>query len=249
MDTSRAVVLAAGYGSRLAPAEDFKLMATVGGRSMLANHADNFAALGVDRLVVVTGWRGEELADRILACEPDLPVAVEPVHNPNFDASNGLSVLAGVSALSGDEGAPPFWLTMSDHLYDPALFDDLEHRFEQAVDAETGGALLVDHKLETIFDMPDATKVRLTGEFAIGKQLEDFQAVDTGLFWCGRPFVQALRQARDEKGDCSTSDAVGRLVERDRFAFVDIGDRLWQDVDTPEAREHAGRLWEENFER
>ncbi len=134
----------------------------------------------------------------------------------------------------------PFWLTMADHVFDPSLFVAL--RPPQGVE----GALYVDHKLETIYDMPDATKVRLgeEGELEdIGKELEDFNVVDVGLFWCGPGFVRALEDERDARGDCSTSDAVRRLSAQRAFAFPDIGPATWQDVDTPGARAHAETLY------
>ena len=248
MSTRHAMILAAGYGSRLEPEEGHKLLVDIGGQSLLAHHLRNFEHLGVEHLVVVTGYRGDALADAIATVAAPKTIDIQCAPNPDFDAGNGGSVLAGVDALVDGDDVPPFWLTMSDHLYDPQLFVEGRPRLE-AIDDRWAGALVVDHKLDRIFDMPDATKVRLrSGDgFDIGKQLGSFDVVDTGLFWCDRDFVDALRTHREETGDCSTSDAVRRLVADNRFGFVDIGPYLWQDVDTPEAREHAERLVAEEF--
>ena len=243
MNTRHAVILAAGYGSRLNPQEGHKLLATIGSRPLLEHHLANFAALKVDRVVVVTGYEAADLREAVHRFDPPGSMEVQCVHNDDFDAGNGISVLTGADAL-GDP-APPFWLTMSDHLFEPGLFDGLNARIGAVIDERTEGVLLIDRKLDRIFDMPDANKLRLDGEFAIGKQLDEFDAVDIGLFWCGPGFVEALRREKNARGDCSTSDAVRRLVKAGRFAFFDVGEALWQDVDTPAAREHAEKLWQQ----
>ena len=250
--TSHAIILAAGFGSRLQPEEGHKLLVELGGRTLLEWHLANFAKLGVVDVTVVTGYRNEALARQLdEVARPDA-LRLHTAYTEDFESSNGISVLAGLdSALEvlGTERALPFWLTMSDHVFDPALFDRLAERFLPARADDYQGMLGVDRKLDQIFDMPDANKVSLVdGQLrAIGKQLERFEMVDVGLFWCARGFVEALRAERGERGDCTTSDAVRRLAKRDAFCFWDIGPHLWQDVDTPEAREHAEELvsrWE-----
>ena len=221
-------------------------MVPVGGRSLLAYHLDNFSRLGVDELVVVTGFEADTLRRRIDAFDTEGKIRIRCAFNPRFDARNGLSVLAGVDALDTPR---PFWLTMSDHVFDPSLFSEIAALWASRRHRRWQGALFVDRKLHTIFDMPDATKVRTDpDDFAIGKELVRFDAVDTGLFWCAPGFVDALRAERARCGDCSTSDAVRRLVKKKRFGFVDIGEYFWQDVDTPEARDHAEMLIRTGFE-
>ena len=238
--TKKAVILAAGFGSRLDADEGHKLLVPLGDRPLLEHHVANFLALGVDEILVVTGFRAHALQAAVAEVEAPEGMTIRCVHNPDYDGPNGLSVLAGARALEGDE---PFWLTMSDHLFEPALFDDLGRRFDSWRDPRWEGVLCIDRKLDTIFDMPDATKLRLDGdEFAIGKEIAPFDVVDAGLFWCAAGFVDALQLELDARGGCSTSDAVRRLYERDAFGFWDIGPALWQDVDTPGARTHAEGL-------
>ncbi len=244
MSTSRAIILAAGYGSRLQPEEGHKLLAPIGDTPLLCHHLRHLQSIGVRQVTIVTGYEADDLVQTSRQLARDFSLSVNFAYNPDFDSQNGLSVLAGVETF--DEPSS-FWLTMSDHLFDPALFDHLRD-FDHRRPDHWQGALWIDRKLDTIFDMPDATKVRLQNPFAISKQLDAFDAVDVGLFWCGKGFVDALRGEEQQRGDCSTSDAVTRLVADETFGFPDIGPHLWQDVDTPEAREHAEMLWQRHFQ-
>src|SRR5690554_1477866 len=162
--TAHAIILAAGFGSRLQADEGHKLLVKIGGRTMLSWHLENFHRLGVSRVTVVTGYENEVLARAIAEGEARESITVRCAHNPDFKTSNGISVLAGVDAARAEMGgaATPFWLTMSDHLFDPALFGKLRESFAPAFSAaasEVEGMLVVDLELETIFDMPDANKL------------------------------------------------------------------------------------------
>lgn len=243
--TAHAIILAAGFGSRLQAQEGHKLLATIGDQSLLQYHLDNFKRINVQEVTVVTGYRHEALERAVLEASATQSLQVSTAYNPNFEGSNGQSVLAGVrSALSrAGERALPFWLTMADHIFEPRLFEELA--LKPDFEPQTQGALFVDYKLESIYDMPDATKVAFAADgqlAAIGKEIEPFDAVDVGLFWCAQGFVQALEQEQALRGDCSTSDAVRRLCAMGAFSFPDVGEATWQDVDTPGARAHAELL-------
>lgn len=221
-------------------------MVEIGGRTLFDRHLDQFSRLGVDDVTVVTGYRHADLDREVENWEApdglDLHVAV----NPAFDGGNGLSVLAGIDQARRNgavEEAEPFWLTMSDHIYQPAVFEQLEDRIDWG-SGDLDGLLVVDRKLDEVYDRDDANKIRTDGGEleAIGKGLEAFNWVDTGLFWCGEGFAEALDAERESRGDCSTSDAVRALAESGSMALFDLDDALWQDVDTPGARTHAEAL-------
>ena len=243
-----AIILAAGRGSRLEPDEGYKLLVEIGGRSLLARHLQNFRQLGVTDVTVVTGFEHEELDETIQNWPAPQGMELHTAINPAFDDGNGLSVLAGVMQARRNEAidaAEPYWLTMSDHIFAPEIFEAI------AVDEDLeepgfDGVLAVDSKVDEVYDLPDANKIAVDehGRLAeIGKELDEIDLIDTGLFWCGRGFSEALDAERKERGECSTSDAVGDLSEAGRFRFWDVGDALWQDVDTPGAREHAASIF------
>jgi len=227
-----AVVIAAGAGRRLREGNgDLVKPATpVVGVPILIRTLRRLAEAGVRRAVVVTGCRAGEI--RALLREEPEGVGLEVVfaHNEDWRRQNGLSVLAARQHVDG----APFFLTMADHVYSRLLLDALRAVRADHIDL----ALAVDRRLWEIGDLDDAVRVRASrgGRIAgIGKGLEVYDAVDTGVFLCTPALLGALDAERDERGgDCSLSDGVRRIARRGRALAVEIpGEAWWQDIDTP----------------
>ena len=228
------IVLAAGFGSRLAgtqAATDLKPLTPVAGTPLLFRTFGSLAHAGCERVVVVLGYEPEAVREAVEA-RYDGPLQVEFVHNERYDLSNGYSVLAARPLVDG-----PFLLTMADHI----LSDALMERARACTPPPGGAALLVDRQIDRVFDMDDATKVQeRDGRVeAIGKTLDTYNCVDTGVFVCTQGLMDALQSAADAAGDVSLSDGVQRLAKAGKMHTCDIGGAFWQDVDTPEMLAHA----------
>lgn len=229
------VILAAGFGSRLAEGrtDSLKPLTQVGGRPLIQRTLDSLLHAGCNTAVIVLGFRAGHLEEEIRGVY-DGPLHLRFVYNPNFDKSNGLSVLAVKPFVAGE-----FVLVMADHVVGNDVMTIARNHQPPA----SGASLLVDRKIDTIFDMDDATKVRTDGDriVAIGKTLTEFDCIDTGVFVCTAGLFDALEEVRAEKGDASLSDGIASLARREVMTAVDIGDGFWQDVDTPEMLAHAER--------
>jgi choline kinase len=225
------VVLAAGLGSRLAKTgHASKPLVPVEGTSLLMRTL-NSLELACNRAIIVLGFEGEAIHSYI---KRHYTGAMELVFafNGNYILANGVSVLAAKEYLEGD-----FILTMADHIMEKSLLElALNH-----TPVPGGATLLVDYKLDTIFDMADATKVQeQNGKIsAIGKELDRFNCVDTGLFICTSGLISALESLYGKQGDVSLSEGVQQLCEKNLMSTLDIGDGFWQDVDTEEMLEYA----------
>jgi histidinol-phosphate aminotransferase len=229
----RAIVLAAGMGSRLVHGETYpKPLKSVSGVPLLVRILRSLQDEGIREAVIVTGHLGAEIRRALLA-EPTLGLSLVFVHNEHFGLKNGVSLLAARDHV-GDDGA---LLTMADHLYSPEIVRRL-----RAFDLPRGAsALAVDYDIDRCFDLDDATKVRVEqGRIAsIGKEIAAFNAIDTGVFRISRELVDELARTFERAGDCSLSDGVRALAERGRFLACDVGDARWIDVDTPAAMQRA----------
>src|SRR5690606_33531745 len=112
----RAIVLAAGTGSRLrfgggAP----KPLREVGGTPLLVRVLRSLERAGIREAVVVVGFEGESIRRRLLR-EKGLNLQLRFVRNEDYERQNGVSLLAAADYVDR-----PCILTMSDHLYSPEL--------------------------------------------------------------------------------------------------------------------------------
>ncbi len=235
----RAIILAAGRGSRLVTGEDFpKPLKQVAGVPLLVRILRTLQSEGITEAVIVTGYRGAQLK-KALRAEPSLGLELHFVENDGWDrGANGMSLLAARSFLDQD-----CILSMADHLYAP----ELVRRLREA-DLSGNNALAVDRDIERCFDLDDATKVKLDGDRIsdIGKEIEDYDAIDTGVFRVNHLLGDELAKIYEMRGDCSLSDGVRALCASGRFVTVDGGDARWIDVDTHEAHARAEamiRVW------
>jgi choline kinase len=233
-----AVILMAGTGSRLRGSVNTiaKPLIPIAGRPLISYAIDSFDKAGVTTLHAVVGPNGDELA---AAVAPLLPPHMQfrAIANPNWQKQNGISVLAAAGKVR-----TPFFLAMGDHLFEPLILSQLlAHADLKKLN------LAIDRKIAAIFDLDDAMKVRTKGNqiTAIGKTLESYDAIDTGIFLCPEIMFDYLRRALKDD-DCSLADGVRLMAEDGKAQAIDIGAAWWQDVDTPEmlarAQQEAKRL-------
>ena len=238
MKISDAVILMAGTGSRLRGSAETiaKPLIPIGGRPLISSTIESFDKAGVETIHAVVGPNGEELA---AAVAPWLPrhMKFHPIPNPNWQKQNGVSLLTAAGKVRS-----PFFLAMGDHLFEPSIVTSLLR------DADVLRLnLAIDRKIGSIFDLDDAMKVRTEGNrlVAIGKNLADYDAIDTGLFICPETIFEYLGRVL-RNGDCSLADGVRLMAEEGNAIAIDIGDAWWQDVDTPamlaRAEEEMARL-------
>lgn len=230
---TRAIVLAAGLGSRLSEGGDItpKPLRRVAGVPLVVRVLRTLRAAGIDHAVVVVGHCGH-LIKAAIAEEPPLGLEVSFVENTDYLKKNGVSVLAAAGFIDRE-----CLLTMSDHLYSP----ELVRRLLAAEIPADGAALAVDYDIPRCFDLDDATKVGVDRGLIvrISKELDAYDALDTGVFRIGPSLVAELSRVAEQNGDASLSDGVQALSRRGVFAAVDVGEVRWIDVDTQPALERA----------
>lgn len=225
------VVLAAGLGSRLAAVSDAKPLMQVHHVPLLLRTLASLELAGCERVVIVVGHEADTVRGEIEK-EYTGPLPLEFVFNPDYALKNGVSVLCARPHV-GEE----FVLTMADHIFDDSIMALVRDHQPPA----GGATLCVDYKVDSIFDIDDATKVQANNGSvaAIDKQLDTYDCIDTGIFVCTPALMDGIERVYRETGDASLSDGVARLAALGNMSILDIGDAFWQDVDTPEMLAHA----------
>ena len=224
----RAVILAAGAGSRLRDVEPLKPLAPVHGEPLIRHAIAAMASAGVERVTLVLGNQ----ADSIAAAAQGAAAPVDVVLNEQWASTpNGVSLVAARRHIG-----PGTLLMMADHLVSPLLVQRL------VAGANRPLALAVDRRLgHPWVDEADVTRVRTKGDAirAIGKNLCVYDCHETGVFMIGPELVAEL----DGLASPGLSDGVQRLAAKGQAQAVDIGDALWLDVDDWRALAIARDSW------
>ena len=234
------LILAAGNGRRLIESSGGapKPLVQLHGKSLLEHVIFGAREAGIERFIIVVGYGADAMRRWVDARWPG-NVSVDVVENPEYHKDNGISVLKARDWLR-----EPFLLLMADHIFEPRTARAL---LEEPL--KNGEVILaVDPKLDLVFDLDDATKVRREGDriVDIGKTIPDYDAFDTGMFLCSPALFDTLESAKKEE-NCSLSDGM-RILGRDgKLRAFDIGQAAWQDVDTPQALAYAESIFDQRF--
>ena len=230
-----ALILAAGLGSRLRQQINTpKPLIRVLGLSLAERVICTLLAADVWRFLVTLGHEAERVRAHFSDIARRRGVTVDFVEVEGWERGNGASALAA----KGRIGDAPFFVVMTDHLFDlgiaGALTDDPPAPGEMR--------LAVDCDKDAIFDLDDVTRVKIDdGRIqAIEKNLGDWDAGDVGVMLCTSGLFEGLERsvARNEHG---LSDGLRELAGEGRARTVDVTGMSWLDVDTPDALREAER--------
>ncbi len=214
----KAVVLAAGKGERLGSSLP-KPLVSVLGKALIDRAIESLQKAGIRDIIVVYS------DPRVKA---HLEGRVQLVYNDSVEREGGYSLLKGAEAAGGE----PFVLVMSDHIFEPEI---VERLLESKPKTTT---LCTDRNLEGR-DVDEATKV-LVGEggriLDIGKEIQRYNALDTGVFYCT---PEVLEAARAFTGRFTVTDVMRKLIEKGRLYSVDVTGCFWWDVDTRQELKRA----------
>lgn len=236
----KAVILAAGIGSRLRPLTDRtpKALLEVGGRPILDHTLEALWRNGVQEAVVVTGHLSGQVEDHVARSE--LPCRL--IFNPRFDtANNYYSLLVAEEALGGE----PFVKVDADLVFQPGVLTRLlstEGDLCLAVDTDVSlGAE------EMKLQVDAAGQVR-----AVSKNLEPATCAgeSIGLERISAAFSPALfdeLRAIDREGFVGAyyEDAYDRLARQGihDIRAVEVSGLAWAEIDDARDLAEANRLF------
>ena len=233
-----AVVLCAGRGGRLRPRTDDrpKCLLSVGGREILGRCLDSLSRSGIERTILVTGYKAEMIEAFVRAGRWE---GVRFVSNPDYAATNtAVSLRLALTGVSSG-----VILINGDVLFHPGLLADL------LASAEPNGVVI---DREIALNAEEVKVVARDGRVVrIGKDIDPAECAGEaiGIYKIGRETLPDLRLALAElegrgermhyfeKGfEMVCGDGRGRT-----FGLVGTDGRPWVEIDTPEDFAHAER--------
>ena len=245
----KAIILSAGQGSRLGQltAERPKCLIEFNGRSLLDRQLDTLSACGIDEVVVVTGFRDDQI-EASLARRAGGP-KVRTVFNPFYQVADNLgSLFVARAELEGDVLVWNGDTLVSEELMARVVGNRGQDGICVTIDRKEG------------YDQDDM-KVIADGDGrlrAIGKRIaEGVNAESIGLLAFrgngAARFREAIERAMRTKEGTTIwyLRVIHHLAQNGEVWTLDIGGEEWGEVDFPEDVESANRLtvrWDEQRE-
>jgi L-glutamine-phosphate cytidylyltransferase len=185
----RAIILAAGRGSRLQAHTDArpKCLTELGGMSLIDRQLAVLRGARVDDIVIATGYRAGML---------DLP-GTRQVHNPDWETTNMVETLFRTEELFGDD----MIVSYSDIVYEPRVLDAvLSSSHDVSVVVDRRWRKYWEHRFAD--PLSDAESLRLDARGCITEignpvtEIDDVQAQYIGLMRFQGSGIAALKRAR-----------------------------------------------------
>ena len=233
----RAVVLAAGEGTRLRPltSDRPKCLVELAGRPLLHWQLDALAAAGVEDITIVTGYRDDQIT-----------AGTRRVHNPRFDETNMVASL--MCARDAFDGSDDVLVAYSDIVYEPRLV--------RAVAADTAPvSVVIDRAWRALWELRmadplgDAETLRLgeSGQILeLGRRAQRYDDIEGQYIGLTRVAANAAPEwprrfdALDPNGSYEGRDPDHMFMTAFLQLMIDDGERVqsvmvdggWLEVDT-----------------
>jgi L-glutamine-phosphate cytidylyltransferase len=241
----RAILISAGQGTRLLPLTLHvpKCLVEVNGRSILDDQIDSLHAAGVPEIVVVGGYRNEQIREH-LAKYPSR-AGITLVINPFWSVGSSIGSVWAARDYLDD----PFILINGDTIFDVAVIEDARRQ------ARPGVNLVVEP-----IQAPESDDMRVRVQdgrvLAVGKKLPLAETTHRSLGMVlspdrpGGTYRRALQSVieADNGHNAYHHAIIDQLARTTGVAAVENSAGLWCEVDRPEdmerwARDHRPRPW------
>ena len=223
----RAIVLAAGTGSRLGAITNSmtKGMVQVGGKRLIDYLLEFIDVKSFQEILIVGGFYFNDLKRYIDNKHLD---NVKVIENTAYFKGNIFTLKRALQEFSGDS----FLITNADHIYPPAMFTQMRNSFD-----------FITAMCDFDRDLSDDDmKVKLSDDGRITKISKNLQEYDCG--YIGMSYIdismeiqyrKALEKAIARYGDKAVVENIlGILAEKDEMApmICDLSGSVWYEVDT-----------------
>ena len=230
----KCVVIAAGQGSRLRNKAKSKPLMPLLGISLIERVIREAARAGINEFCVVTGYKSGVLKSFLSDLSDRTGLKITSIDNHEWgETQNGASALKARPFIEEES----FILLMCDHLFEHTIIRELLNHPPQKGEV----VLVVDQNLSNVLvDLDDVTKVQeKEGKIVdLDKKLTDYNAFDTGIFYCSAECFDVLERCR-LNGETSLTAAMKSLAAKGKMRTMDIGGKFWIDVDDASSADKA----------
>jgi len=232
-DSTSALVLAAGEGSRLRKYAEQKPLLQFAGMPLIGRVLRGLKEVGVQNVWIAVGYNADMVRQQVGDNYEGLEI--QYVNVKNWKKGNLYSLLAAEGIFQQS-----FLLCMGDHIFDPEIPKTL-------INSTLDSAIVL--AIERVSEEDTKVLERDGTILDIGKKINQSNiAIDTGLFLCSPKVFEYANQAMKEEAS-ELADCVRIAGQSGDAQVVDVSGHWWADIDTKEDSDRAKRLIVEDSQK
>jgi choline kinase len=226
----RAIILAAGAGTRLQPLTDDcpKCLVDIGGQTLIDYQLQALRSVGVDDVVLVVGCKEEQVRAH---CGD----AVRYISNADYLSTNSIDSLY----LAASEFDVAVFLFNCDILFQPEVLQRLLGSGYGNAVAVDSGVELVANEMNVRFGMDRQVTAISKALDPASAQAQSVQLVKFDAAGAQQVQREVQRLVEGNYQDAFPTSAYGTLIEEGKLFAVEVGDLSWGEIDSVEDHENA----------
>lgn len=229
----KALILAAGFGSRLAPITDSvpKSLVPVSGTPILFKQIQNLIENGISDITIISGYKADVLENAVHTEWPDIHI----VESVDYATTNNMySAWLGIKAMFPYGDIQPFLMMNADVFYDSSVLTALlNNRAENAIVVDMGRYIEESMKVVKKNDRLAAISKKILPEDALGSSIDVYKFSADG----GKAFFEACRQYIEDKKELKlwSEVALNDVLEEGTVLFQECPlEGRWLEIDNHE---------------
>lgn len=233
----KAVILAAGVGSRLRPITNTmpKCLVQVCNKSILAYQIESYKYADIEEIIIVTGYLNEEINLFVNTNYPDLNITI--VENLKFESTNNMYSLYLLKDIVKEE----FILSNADVIFSKDMVYHLINRGDT-------NAICVDftsfseESMKLIVEENRIKKIakNLEQSYSYGNSIDLYKFSKEARDLLFEEISLIIEEKEDEKS--WTEVAIDLILDRIKFSPLHIENRFWYEIDNIEDLQNAEEI-------
>ena len=238
MEAKKAIILAAGKGTRLDRVDSPKPLVHVGSQPMLLRIIKQLQDARVDDITIVVGHRGDEIRRELLG---NKHITANITFADQIEDASEKGLVHSFLALE-EESKDPVIVTMADLVF---LDNPFTHLCEESIKNIDGNEIhtLVCTDLRHAGTSGALSRVDITDKRVakIGRDLPEHSGVEVGAYFAPRGLQSVAEHAKKNKS-ADFESLLASLATENKLGYVTWNESPWFDVNTPATHTRANML-------
>ena len=242
-----AVLLAAGYGSRIAEITDRpKSLLPIAGKSILEHHLDTWKELGIKDVVIVLGYKADLIKEVADTYKDDFNLTYE-LNDDYRNMGNTHSLYLGIKERSN-----PVIIFDADLVYDQSILEGLLKDNQGNQILVGPGSLEDEESSKVLLDKTENVRRFVDKRFATEDELKEFHFAGEalGILKFSGDVLSNLQKAtveflsEDENKNLNWEFLLNKFMPKHDVNSHFNPSEKWIEIDTPEDYEQAKQIFE-----